>query len=133
MSSLSAGTAVATIEAPDRLRAHVKGNVIAAVIGRDLAWVEVEPGFHVAKREGEFAGFVDVNPDGSAVSFDEHSTPVGRFPGLAAAKASLLSTPHPANTRRRRRAHRMGAATATAAGLLAATFALTAGVLAPHL
>lgn len=98
-----------------------------------LTWTEVEPGFHVAHREGEFAGFVDVNPDGSAVAFDEHSTPIGRYSSLGSAKISLLSTPHPANTSRDRRAHRRGVAAASAAGIVAASFALTAGVFAPYL
>jgi hypothetical protein len=98
-----------------------------------LRWNEVEPGFHVANREGEFAGYVDVNVDGTAVAFDHHSSPIGRFRDVASAQASLLSTPHPANARREQRATRLGMGLAAASGALAATLALTAGVLAPLL
>lgn len=98
-----------------------------------LQWSEVEPGFHVASRGGEFAGYVDSNEDGTFVAFDGHASPVGRFGRLADAKASLLTTPHPANMRRHRRARRAATAVTTAVGAVAAALTLTAGVLAPHL
>jgi hypothetical protein len=98
-----------------------------------LTWAEVEPGFHVGSRAGEFAGYVDSNQDGTFVSFDGHASPVGRFRTLADAKASLLTTPHPANLRRARRKRRVATVLTTAIGGVAAAFALTAGVLAPYL
>jgi hypothetical protein len=98
-----------------------------------LAWSEVEAGFHVGSRDGEFAGYVDSNQDGTFIAFDGHASPVGRFRTLAEAKASLLTTPHPANLRRARRKRRAATVIATAIGGVASALALTAGVLAPYL
>lgn len=98
-----------------------------------LRWSEVEPDFHVGARDGEFVGYVDTNADGTFVAFDGHSTAVGRFRTLADAKASLLTTDHPANVRRDRLARRVMLGVATGAGSIAAGLALTAGVLAPIL
>lgn len=98
-----------------------------------VAWTEVEPGFHVGARGGEFAGFVEETPDGSFVAFDEFSTPIGRFPSLRDAQTSLASTATPANERRRARSRRIGQTAAVMAGGVAGTLALTAGVLAPYL
>ncbi|GAA2082439.1 hypothetical protein GCM10009758_33180 [Microbacterium hatanonis] len=98
-----------------------------------LRWSEVEPGFHVGERDGEFVGYVDTNADGTFVAFDGHSTAVGRFRSLAEAKASLLTTDHPANVRRDRLTRRVALGVATGVGAVAAGLALTAGVLAPFL
>lgn len=98
-----------------------------------MAWTEVEPGFHVGARGGEFAGFVEETSDGSFVAFDEFSTPIGRFHVLRDAQASLVTTTSPANQRRRARSRRIGQAAAAVAGGVAGALALTAGVLAPYL
>jgi hypothetical protein len=98
-----------------------------------VTWTEVEPGFHVASRGGEFAGFVEKTPDGSFVAFDEYSTPIGRFPALRDAQCSVTTTTTPANERRRARMRRATQTAAAVAGGVAGTMALTAGVLAPYL
>lgn len=98
-----------------------------------LTWTEVEPGFHVASRSGEFGGFVERTGDGSFVAFDEYSSPIGRFPHLAAAQRSLATTTTPANERRRRRLAHAGRVAGLVAGGVAGTMLLTAGVLAPLL
>jgi hypothetical protein len=98
-----------------------------------VTWTEVEPGFHVGSRGGEFAGFVEKTPDGSFVAFDEYSTPIGRFPALREAQASVMTTTSPANERRRTRLRRIGQTAAAVTGGVAGTMALTAGVLAPYL
>lgn len=98
-----------------------------------LTWTEVEPGFHVASRGGEFGGFVERTADGSFVAFDEYSSPIGRFTGLSEAQGSVTTTTTPANERRRRRLARTGRVAALAAGGVAGTLLLTAGVLAPYL
>lgn len=98
-----------------------------------LRWTEVEHGFHVAHRGDAFAGYVDTTPDGSFVSFDEFSTPIGRYETLASAQRSLRSTTSPANARARRRMQRLRRHAAVAAGGVAGVLLLTAGVLAPYL
>lgn len=106
---------------------------LTAVSLAPVDWREVEPGFHIASRGGEFAGFVEVTSDGSHVAFDEFSTPIGRFPDLRAARSSLSTTASPTNERRRARLRRIRQTAAAVAGGVAGTLALTAGVLAPYL
>ena len=98
-----------------------------------LRWSEVERGFHVGERGGEFVGYIDTNVDGTHVAFDGHASPVGRFRTLAEAKASLLTTDHPVNVRRTRLTRRLAVGVATGIGAVASALALTAGVLAPFL
>jgi len=97
-----------------------------------VMWAKVDAGFWVAHRGGEYFGCVDA-VRGGYVARDAHGVPVGRYDGLDAAKASLRTTDHPANAARRRRAERLPALMATAAGGAALAFALTAGALAPYL
>jgi len=98
-----------------------------------LRWAEVEPGFHVGERDGEFVGYIDTNVDGTFIAFDGHASAIGRFRSLADAKASLLTTDHPVNVRRMRVTRRIALGVATGVGSVAAGLALTAGVLAPFL
>ncbi|BAJ73414.1 ABC-type dipeptide/oligopeptide/nickel transport systems, permease components [Microbacterium testaceum StLB037] len=95
-------------------------------------WAKVDTGFWVAHRAGEYFGCVD-EVAGGYVSRDAHGIPIGRYDGLEEAKASLRSTTHPLNVARRRRAERVSLAAATAVGVTALGFALTAGALAPFL
>jgi hypothetical protein len=100
-------------------------------VGR-LTWRRVESHLHVASRDGEFAGFVEENADGTFVAFDQLSTPVGRYTTLARAQHALTTTA-PVRDRRRRRALRISRGAATVAGAVAGVALMTAGVLAPYL
>jgi len=97
-----------------------------------VLWTNVDTGFWVAHRGGEYFGCVDA-VSGGYVSRDAHGIPIGRYDALSAAKASLRTTSHPANTARRHRFERASVLTATAVGGTALAFALTAGALAPLL
>ncbi|MCG7418423.1 MULTISPECIES: hypothetical protein [Microbacterium] len=97
-----------------------------------VMWAKVDSGFWVAHRGGEYFGCVD-RVAGGFVARDAHGVPIGRYDELDAAKSSLRSTTHPANTARRRRTERASVVLATAAGSTALVFALTAGALAPYL
>ena len=90
-----------------------------------VSWAEVEPGFHVATRVGDFIGFVDRTPAGQHVAFDGFSTPVGRYDTLQAAKTAIAVEPEPA------RAERTWRAAAVVTGGVAGVLALTADALVP--
>jgi hypothetical protein len=98
-----------------------------------LRWTEVEHGFHVAHRGDAFAGYVDTTPDGSFVSFDEFSSPIGRYGIFAEAQRSLRTTASPVNERSRARMRRIRRDVAVLAGGFAGALLLTAGVLAPYI
>jgi len=104
----------------------------AAMASARTMWAKVDTGFWVAHRAGEYFGCVD-QVAGGYVSRDAHGIPIGRYDGLEDAKASLRSTTHPLNIARRRRVERVSLAAATAVGVTALGFALTAGALAPFL
>ncbi len=95
-------------------------------------WAKVDTGFWVAHRAGEYFGCVD-QVAGGYVARDAHGIPIGRYDALETAKSSLRSTMDPLNIARRRRAERVSLAAATAVGVTALGFALTAGALAPFL
>ena len=95
-------------------------------------WAKVDTGFWVAHRAGEYFGCVD-QVAGGYVARDAHGIPIGRYDALETAKSSLRSTMDPLNIARRRRAERVSLAAATAVGVTALVFALTAGALAPFL
>jgi hypothetical protein len=95
-------------------------------------WAKVDTGFWVAHRAGEYFGCVD-QVTGGYVARDAHGIPIGRYDALETAKSSLRSTMDPLNIARRRRAERVSLAAATAVGVTALGFALTAGALAPFL
>lgn len=67
-------------------------NAAPLLSGLRLQWAEVDPGFHVATKDGEFAGSVDTTHDGHFVALDARSTPIGRYETLAEAKRSLTTT-----------------------------------------
>lgn len=96
------------------------------------SWSRVDAGFWVAHRGGEYFGCVD-QVAGGYVSRDAHGIPIGRYDRLDAAKSSLRSTTHPANTLRRRRVERVSMVAATTIGGTALALALTAGAIAPFL
>jgi hypothetical protein len=58
---------------------------------RPVLWTQVEPGFHVAGRDGEFVGYVDTSADGTFVAFDGTSALVGRYPRLSLAKDAVIA------------------------------------------
>ncbi len=103
-----------------------------ALTSARVTWAAVDTGFWVAHRGAEYFGCVDAVA-GGFVSRDAHGIPIGRYDALDAAKASLRTTTHPANTRHRARVERAALVTATAVGGTALAFALTAGALAPYL
>jgi hypothetical protein len=51
-------------------------------------WAEVETGFHVASRDGQFLGYVDTTVDGRFLAFDGRSMLVGEFDLLSDAKSA---------------------------------------------
>jgi hypothetical protein len=67
---------------------------------RRTTWTEVDPGFYVANRGGEFIGYVD-RAQGAYVAFDGTSALLGRFPSLTRAQVAVLgSDAAPARPRR---------------------------------
>lgn len=80
---------------------------------RRAVWSEVEPGFHVANRGGEFIGYVD-RADGVFVAFDGTSALLGRHQSLTHAQLAVIdahSRPaHPVETPTRVRSRRWWAA-----------------------
>ncbi|WP_431804383.1 peptide ABC transporter permease [Microbacterium sp. bgisy203] len=58
-----------------------------------VTWAAVEPGFHVASRDGEYVGYAERTVDGHFVGFDGRSTPVGRYISLAEAQRAVESAP----------------------------------------
>jgi hypothetical protein len=96
----------------------------AASSGR-VTWSQVQPGFYVASRAGEFIGYIDRTPAGQHVAFDGRSTPVGRFDSLDAAKRAVTTDPQP------QRAERAWRHVAVATGTMAGMLALTAGAVVP--
>lgn len=59
------------------------------VRARPATWTEVEPGFFVANRAGEFVGYIDTATTGEHTAFDGTSALIGRYPALAAAQAAI--------------------------------------------
>lgn len=62
---------------------------VHVALGRTPRWDEVEPGFHVGSRDGEFVGFIDTTAVGSFVAFDGRSTPVGCYSSLRDAQRAV--------------------------------------------
>ncbi|AZS38040.1 hypothetical protein CVS47_02690 [Microbacterium lemovicicum] len=59
-----------------------------------IVWAQVEPGFHVGSRDGDFLGYIDRRDDGQYLAWDMTARVVGRFPDLASA-IRVLSERHP--------------------------------------
>ena len=57
----------------------------------DVVWAEVEHGFYVGSRNGEFLGYVDVESEATNVVCDMYSRPIGEFASLADAMHALVS------------------------------------------
>ncbi|MEJ6488335.1 hypothetical protein PQI23_01185 [Leucobacter sp. USCH14] len=57
----------------------------------DVVWAEVEAGFYVGSRSGEFLGYVDVEAETKNVVCDMYSRPVGEYASLAEAMHALES------------------------------------------
>jgi len=100
------------------------------VTGGQVTWAEVEPGFHVASRAGEYLGCIDA-VRGGFVTRDGHGVPIGKFSSLAEAKASVRQVFGGADDLRQRRTEHYAFVAATAAGVIALALALTAGALGP--
>lgn len=60
-----------------------------------LTWKQADDDVHVATRDGEFAGFVELDA-GSFVVRDNHGAELGVFRKLADARAALEGTPRAA-------------------------------------
>lgn len=75
---------------------------------QSLTWRQASDDVHVATRDGEFAGFVEVN-DSAHLVRNNHGAELGAFSSLAAARAALetahrgLSSPGRSSWRRRLR------------------------------
>jgi len=50
-----------------------------------VVWAQVEPGFHVGSRHGDFLGYIDRQADGAYLASDMAARVVGRFDDLASA------------------------------------------------
>ena len=53
-----------------------------------LSWKQADDDVYVATRNGEFAGFVEIDSDGHVVR-DNHGTELGAFANLAEARRAL--------------------------------------------
>ena len=94
-----------------------------------VRWNEVQPGFRVGTRDGEYLGFVESTAYGTFVAVDGYSTPVGRYDSLRQAKRALLEVKRMGTRRSRASAELMARRLATSSGLVAATLMLSAGAL----
>jgi hypothetical protein len=61
--------------------------------GAGVVWAMVEPGFHVASRQGNFVGYIDRQRDGRYLATDMRSRDLGAFPDLAAAMRAVVEAP----------------------------------------
>lgn len=93
-------------------------------------WVRVGEGLSVGNRNGNFLGTIERTTAGF-VALDGRGEPAGLFPDEKSARRALTSTSGPALLRKRARLRRVQFASATGAGAVALTLALTAGALAP--
>lgn len=57
----------------------------------EVVWAEVEDGFYVGSRGGEFLGYIDVEAEAQNVVCDMYSRPVGEYASLADAMLALES------------------------------------------
>ena len=96
---------------------------------RAVRWREVEPGFRVGTRDGEYLGFIESTARGTFVAVDGHSTPVGRYYSLREAQRALLQVKRMGTHRSRASAELMARRLATSSGVVAATLMLSAGAL----
>ena len=97
--------------------------------GQPVRWDEVEPGFQVATRGGEYIGFIETTARGTFVAVDGFSTPVGRYYTLRQARRALVQTNRMRSRKPGASGEMMARRLATASGLVAATMMLSAGTL----
>lgn len=94
-----------------------------------VRWNEVQPGFRVGTRGGEYLGFIESTAHDTFVAIDGYSTPVGRYDSLREAQRALLEIKRMGTRRSRASAELMVRRLATSSGIVAATLLLSAGVL----
>ena len=99
------------------------------LISPAVRWNEVQPGFRVGTRGGEYLGFIESTAYGTFVAVDGYSTPVGRYDSLREAKRALLEIKRMGTRRSRASAELMARRLATSSGVVAATLMLSAGAL----
>lgn len=58
-------------------------------LGTGIVWARVEDGFHVGSRAGDFVGYIDRQPSGGYLAYDDRSRCVGSFDELTAAMRAL--------------------------------------------
>lgn len=54
-----------------------------------VTWSQVDEGFYIGSRFGDFVGYIDRGSDGSYTAFDLSSGAVGSFSALTEAMAAL--------------------------------------------
>ncbi|CAN7337617.1 hypothetical protein LJR045_001901 [Microbacterium sp. LjRoot45] len=59
-----------------------ENDAVASDVGR-VTWAQVEAGFHVGSRAGDFLGYVDHEPGGAYRAYDMSSRPLGAFTRLS--------------------------------------------------
>ena len=94
-----------------------------------VRWAEVQPGFRVGTRDGEYLGFIESTAHGTFVAVDGYSTPVGRYYSLREAQRALLEVKRMGTRPSRASAELMARRLATSSGLVAATLMLSAGAM----
>lgn len=85
---------------------------------RRTSWSQVDDGFYVANRGGQFVGYIDTRPGGSFVAFDGTSALLGEFATLTTAQQAVSSSPAPP-VRTDRVPELRGMLTATVTGAIA--------------
>lgn len=95
-----------------------------------VTWSTVDDGFHVASRDGEFVGSVDVTAAGIHIAFDGRSTALGRYPTLEAAQRAVVDVARGVTWPEPTRATRAVWSLATATGAVAVGLFVSAGALA---
>jgi len=64
-------------------------SVLSLATSTRTTWSQVEAGFFVANRAGEFIGYIDSADGGAFVAFDGTSAPLGRFATLSDAQHAV--------------------------------------------
>jgi len=99
------------------------------LISPAVRWNEIEPGFRVGTRDGEYLGFIESTAYGTFVAIDGHATPVGRYYSLRQAQRALLEVKRMGTRRSRASTELMARRLATSSGVVAATLMLSAGAM----
>ena len=99
------------------------------LIAPAVRWNDVQPGFRVGTRDGEYLGFIETTAHGTFVAVDGYSTPVGRYYSRREAQRALLQVRRVGTRRSRVSAELMARRLATSSGVVAASLMLSAGAL----